>query len=88
MKLDHGVFYAVTHKKIKRAMRGISILVIRWNGREYRESKPCKHCSLLIKTIGIKYISYSDNHGNIICEKAKYLQSEHLSMARKSKIAK
>ncbi len=67
-------------------MHKIRLIVVRWNGREFKESKPCKHCSILIKSIGIKTVSYSDNSGNIICEKTQFLQSDHLSMARRFKV--
>jgi len=67
-------------------MRGVSIIVIRWNGKNFINSKPCKHCSSLIKSIGIKSVLYSDQDGNIVHEKAKFMQSDHLSIARKSKM--
>lgn len=71
-------------KQIKRAMRGVSILVIRWRHDSFRSSRPCKHCSEMLRNVGVKIVYYSEDDGSITYERAKDLQSTHLSFARRS----
>jgi len=47
-------------------------------------SRPCKHCSKMLRNIGVKTIYYSDEDGDISYEKVKYLHSDHLSLARRA----
>ena len=69
--------------KYRRIMKGISVLVIRWNGSEYRYSKPCKYCSEYMKILGIKKIHYSLDDGSIESHKMKNFTSEHLSISQR-----
>lgn len=51
-------------------LSGCSILVLRYNKHgELGLCKPCPMCSKLIKYVGIKSVYYSDDNGQIICEK-------------------
>jgi hypothetical protein len=64
-------------------MKNITVLVIRWNGNKFANSKPCKHCILYMKALGVKKIYYSNDAGKIIKEKIKEMQNEHTCMARR-----
>ncbi len=65
-------------------MRGVSLIVVRWRHGSFRSSRPCKHCSKMLRDIGIKTIYYSDDDGEISYERARDLHSNHLSFARRS----
>lgn len=65
-------------------MRNVSVIVIRWNGYRFMNSRPCKHCSKMLRNIGVKTIYYSDEDGDITYERVKDLHSEHLSFARRA----
>ena len=64
-------------------MKGLSIVVIRWNGEYIKNSKPCKHCCEYMKNLGIKKIIYSDDNGNMIREKISELSSNHICLSRR-----
>jgi hypothetical protein len=64
-------------------MKGISIMVVRWNGTNFKNSKPCKHCIEYMRKMGIKKICYSDDNNIFIHEKIKNIKTEHTCMARR-----
>lgn len=64
-------------------MKGISIIVIRWNGAQMKGSKPCKHCCYYMKTLGVKKIMYSNDSGEIIKEKVNSIENTHMCVSRK-----
>lgn len=64
-------------------MKGISILVVRWNGNNFKNSKPCKHCIEYMKVLGIKKICYSDDEGDFIHEKVLDVVTDHVCMVRR-----
>jgi hypothetical protein len=70
--------------KLRKIMSKICIIVIRINNKgELCNSRPCIECLDILKMIGIKSIYYSNDNGNIIEEKVKFMKSIHLStMAR------
>lgn len=70
--------------KMRRIMNNVSVLVIRWNGSRFMNSRPCKHCSDMLKQMGVKTIYYSDEDGSISYERVKDLHSDRLSFARRS----
>jgi hypothetical protein len=80
----NNVFYG---KKARRILRNISVLVVRWTGKEFKNSRPCKHCCGLLKKLGIKNIIYSDDSGNLVSERASRIKSDHLSFARRAGFA-
>lgn len=55
------IFYV--NKKLISVLNGISIVVIRWNGTTFTESKPCVHCCTMLKNLRIKKVYYSTNEG-------------------------
>ena len=42
-------------------------------------SKPCKNCTEMLKMLNIRNIYYSDNNGNIINERVRDLQNNHMA---------
>ena len=59
------------------------IIVIKFNGKNLGESKPCKYCINLIKNMGIKTIMYSNSLGIFITEKSSEIVNDHVSKIRK-----
>ena len=70
--------------KLRKIMSQITIIVIRVdNNGKLSNSRPCIECIDILKMMNIKYVCYSDDTGNIIEEKVKYMESNHFSaMAR------
>lgn len=50
---------------------------------ELRNSKPCAYCVQIIKSVGIRYVYYSDGEGNIVKIRAKDLNSDHITYGRR-----
>ena len=64
------------HTKYKRC----HILVVRLNSNlKLVNSKPCRDCMISLLKMGIKNVYYSDESGNIVCEKIKHMTSTHIS---------
>lgn len=51
---------------------------------ELRNSKPCAHCVQIIKSVGIRYVYYSDGEGGIVKIRAKDLKSDHITYGRRN----
>jgi hypothetical protein len=78
------VFYGTKLKKeLKRIMRGVIVVVIRWSDGKIKNSKPCMHCLQYMKNIGIKKICYSNEEGEFVNEKIKNIETVHVCMARR-----
>ena len=71
---------------MKRRLKGMSIIVIRWNGVKYKNSKPCKDCCEYMKQQGIKKVFYSNDDEIILCEKISTIKTEHICMSKKHNI--
>lgn len=69
--------------KARRIMRGVTVFVVRWNGIQFRNSRPCMHCCAMLQSLGVKIAAYSSDDGSIIYEKANQISSKHISFARK-----
>ncbi len=67
---------------MQRAMRGVSVIVIRWNGGKIRSSKPCKQCCEFMRKLNVKNIHYSDDNGSMKREKTRDIKTEHICLAR------
>jgi len=58
------------------------LLVIRLSGAQgtLRSSKPCQQCCVTIRACPfLRKVYYIDDQGNMICEKASGIESNHLS---------
>ena len=64
-------------------MSNITLIVSRVNNDKFNISKPCMHCTNLIKMVGIKYIVYSDIDGYFIKEYVRELNTNHVSGLKK-----
>jgi tRNA(Arg) A34 adenosine deaminase TadA len=69
----------------KTQMKNVSLLVIRVNKTgELRNSKCCSICLQIMKSFNIKNVYYSDDKGNFIKEKVKYMYSDFLTTGVKN----
>ncbi len=68
-------------RKNKYMLRSkIDIYVVRVNRLgELMNSKPCYHCTRMLKMLGIRRVYYSDNNGNIVCERVSELSNTHIT---------
>ena len=74
--IKDSVFYEANIKNKK-----FNILVIRVNKNgDLCNSKPCMNCIKHMKKLGINKIYYSTDDNDIMCEKIKYIKSEHESL--------
>lgn len=69
--------------KLKKTLKGASIIVIRYKNGSYRESKPCRHCCEYLKTIGIKTVYYSNDYNQMVIERVSDIKTDHISLARR-----
>lgn len=70
--------------KICKINKKLILYVIRFNKKkELKESKPCKHCILLMQKVGINKVIYSNGNGELVCEKVKNMKNDHISKANR-----
>ena len=72
------------NKKINRSLTGAVLVVIRWNGQRFTESKPCYECLSCIKLVGIKRVLFSNSNGDVESHRTSCLSSLHHSVARRA----
>lgn len=70
-------------KNMRRMLRKLSVIVIRYSDNCLRMSKPCKHCMDCIQILGIRKIYYSNVDGEITYEKVRNMETQHISMSRR-----
>lgn len=63
-------------------MKKITLVVIRWNGSELKNSKPCKECCEILKKYSIKKIIYS-NESCMKTEKISKITNSHQTIFRR-----
>ena len=96
--------YKIADKVMQRARRiysGMDLYVFRYEFKEdgsweLRNSKPCAHCVEIIKTIGIRYVYYSEieclSDGTQIPRitkiRARDLVNDHMSFGRRMVLKK
>lgn len=74
------MFYDPKINKLIKIMSKYSIVVLRVNSSgDLVNSHPCKNCLNIIKLFKIKYVSYSNEEGNIVTKKSKELTTTHIS---------
>ena len=63
---------------IRRLLNKITLVVVRFdNNGLLAMSKPCKHCAIYMKYLGIKRVVYSTNNKTLILEKVRNLQCDN-----------
>jgi tRNA(Arg) A34 adenosine deaminase TadA len=83
-------------KRVRDAYSGADLYVFRYEYKkdgswELRNSKPCAHCTEIIKMSGIRYVYYSEKEGfsddlsitRIVKIHSKYLQTDHFTYGRR-----
>jgi hypothetical protein len=70
-------------RTLKKKFSQIDLLVIKHSSDKLGMSKPCAHCTDIIKKIGIRSIYYSNAQGDIINVRVRDLSSEHLTQSAK-----
>ena len=70
-------------RNVKRLMGSVEIFVIQWNGLTLKMSKPCKDCLHLMKLIGIRKITFTNEKGNFVFSKVNKLHTDHVSISRR-----
>ncbi len=61
-------------------MSKYSIIVLRVDSYgNLVNSHPCQECLNIIKLFKLKYVSYSNENGDIVTKKSKYLTTTHRS---------
>ena len=86
MVLKNIVFYG-TNAKIKKLLRNITIVVIRYSAGNIHNSKPCIECCHMLKQLGVKRVIYSVENG-VIAEKVSNIYTNHMCQYTKLKICK
>jgi tRNA(Arg) A34 adenosine deaminase TadA len=77
---EMSIFKKINYKK----MRKVDVYVIRINGNgKLINSKPCSHCLNSLKKLNIKKIYYSDENGDIVCEKTNDMKTDYISSGYK-----
>lgn len=80
-------YYKTIHAEInvfqnfpKKKVKGMDIIVIRINKNLIlKNSRPCNQCIDKLQKIGIRNVYYSDDNGNIVCEKVDVMEKLHVS---------
>lgn len=72
----------IKNKNSKRKSK-IDILVIRSVPNGIGSSKPCQHCLHIMKQLNVNRVFYSIDGNEVLCEKVKYMTSDHLSLGGK-----
>jgi deoxycytidylate deaminase len=62
-----------------KKFKNINIIVIRVAKSGIKNSKPCKDCILKMKNLNINKVYYSDDSGDLICEKLSNISNNHRS---------
>ena len=62
---------------MKKILRNITVIVIRFSAGNIHNSKPCIDCCGMLKQLGIKRVIYSIENG-VIAEKVSNIQTNHM----------
>lgn len=61
------------------------ILVIRVTADgELANSRPCNHCIMTMREMGIRRVFYSDGKGNIVSEKVDEMEMTHVCQSHRT----
>ena len=82
------------NKKYVKGIKGMDIIIIRINNFKSNNnnnninlkiSRPCNNCIDTLRKFDIRKVYYSDQYGNIVCEKLIDMQKNHTSAGEKFK---
>ena len=72
--------------KLRKKFSQYTLYVIRISNNKlkrdqniYENSKPCYHCTQVLKNVGIGTVVYSNQNNEFITEKTKDLETDHIS---------
>lgn len=68
---------------MRRALKGVTIVVIRYGGGQLKNSKPCTDCCNMIRQLGIKNVCYSNDGDSLTIEKARHIRNDAVCGARR-----
>lgn len=72
--------------KYKNRRSKLDIWVIRVTKTgELKNSYPCNECLKFMKSYGIDRVYYSDDNGEIVCEKLNDMKSKHISTGHQAR---
>ncbi len=61
-------------------MSSITVTVVRYNSAgELRNSKPCANCLEYLIEVGVRYVIYSDENGNLVKTKPRDIANAYTS---------
>lgn len=69
-------------KKCKHQIKSVDIIIIRisnFNSSTLKNSRPCNHCIEYLQKYPIRNVYYSNEYGDIVCEKLKNMEKKHVS---------
>lgn len=83
-KAKNSVFYVLKNKKIKKILKHIKIVVIRYSNitNELMISMPCSKCQSYLSKFGIKDVTYSTDDGEIVNKKICNMHEHHSRLER------
>jgi deoxycytidylate deaminase len=82
--LYHAEMSIFKNIKPLRRMKKLDVYVVRINAKgELNNSKPCSNCLNNLKKLNIGKIYYSDENGNIVCERANNMFTDYVSSGYK-----
>ena len=73
-------------KKCKNQIKGVDIIIIRisnFNSDTLKNSRPCNHCIEYLQKYSIRKVYYSNEYGNIVCERLENMEKKHISSGHK-----
>lgn len=77
--MPYGGFYFLPKSMTPNDRKRFDVLVIRvTNDGELANSRPCNHCIMTMREMGIRRVFYSDENGKIICEKVNKMEMKHI----------
>lgn len=78
-----GIYLREYNTQIKCRLPNVDIYVVRISKEMTLNSKPCAHCLLNIKFLGIKRIFYTTGKDQWECHKHYEIENSHISYGRK-----
>lgn len=78
-----GLYMRDNNSQIKYRLANVDIYIVRIANDITLNSKPCAHCLINIKYLGIKRIFYTTGKDQWACQKYYEIENSHISYGRK-----